>query len=222
MRAVILAAGRGLRLRPLTETTPKGLLPIHGRPLLEHTLEALPKEVSDVFMVVGHLHEHILEHFKGSFAGKRLHYIVQEPLSGTGSAVHLCRPFLTERFLVVNGDDLYAAGDLEQLIAHPLAVLVQKTKESVAYSVLQDETGRMEGLEKNAPAQEEKHRVCGAYVLDERFFHYPLATVMVHDVIEYSLPHTIATLCRDMRIELSYATSWTPVGTPEEYERANA
>lgn len=220
MQAVILAAGRGLRLRPLTETTPKALVDVCGTPLIRRTLTSLPDRVTEVFIVVGHLKEQIVDALGDSVDGRDITFVTQDPLDGTGSALHLLRNQLRgEKFLVVNGDDLYAAGDLERLIAHPLAMLVSPTNDAVAASALCDPDGRFEGLESNAPAAETKLRVCGAYVLDERFFRYPLAEVKVHGNIEFSLPHTLVEMSRDCDIHVEKATKWYPVGTPEELER---
>lgn len=216
MQAVILAAGQGLRLRPLTETTPKALVDICGTPLIFHILRALPDSVTEIFIVVGHLKEQVMDAVGGSFDGKPIHYAVQDPLDGTGSALHLLRGRLNGTFLVVNGDDLYGRGDLERLAAHDLALLVFPTNDAVESSALRDETGRFMGLETNAPANETKLRVCGAYVLDERFFRVPLAEVSVRGKTEYSLPHTLVTLSRDHAIKTEDATGWMPVGTPKE------
>lgn len=222
MQAVILAAGRGLRLRPTTETTPKALVDICGTPLIVRILASLPDTVTEIFVVVGHLKEQVMDAVGGSFGGKPVHYVAQDPLDGTGSALHLLKDRLSGTFLVVNGDDLYDRGDLERLIAHDLAILVLPTKDAVESSALRDETGRFAGLELNAPEAETKLRVCGAYVLDERFFRYPLVTVSVHGKTEYSLPHTLVEMSRDSAIKTEEATSWIPVGTPEELDRARS
>lgn len=220
MQAVILAAGRGLRLRPLTETCPKALVDIGGKPLLERLFETLPEEIHEIIIVVGYLREQIEERFGHEWNGRPVKYVVQDPLDGTGSALTACRERLHDRFLVINGDDLYRNGDLSRLIGHPLGILASTTEEPVAASVLCDTQNRFEGLESNPPEGEEHLRVCGAYVLDERFFHYPLATIQVHDKTEYSLPHTLITMSRDCDIFVERAKAWLPVGTPEELEKA--
>lgn len=222
MQAVILAAGRGLRLRPLTETTPKALVDICGTPLIERTIASLPEEVTEVFVVVGHLKQQIVDALGESIDGRDIRYVTQETLDGTGSALHLLREKLHGKFLVVNGDDLYAAADLERMIAHPLAILVSSTETPVAASALRDPAGRFEGLESNAPEHETKLRVCGAYVLDDRFFDYPLAEVNVHGSVEYSLPHTLVEMSADCDIRVEEASKWYPVGTPEELDQLRA
>lgn len=220
MQAVILAAGKGLRLRPLTDAVPKALVDVCGKPLLAHILAALPDAVTEIFIVVGYRKEQIMDALGDSFGNKILHYAEQEPLDGTGSALHVLKDRLSGTFLVVNGDDLYEKRDLERLVAHDLALLVSPTMESIPTSALRDEEGRFVGLESNAPESEMKRRVCGAYVLDERFFRYPLAEVTVHGKTEYSLPHTIVMMTRDLPVFLEDADAWHPVGTPEELAAA--
>jgi len=218
MQTVILAAGKGLRLRPLTDTTPKALIDINGKPLLQHILDAIPEETTEIFLVVGHLKEQIIARFGSIWNHKTITYIIQDPLNGTGGALHLLSDRLHDKFLVVNGDDLYAREDLERIIAHPLALLVSPTKDPVAASALRDDQSRFVGLESNAPAHETKLRVCGAYVLDERFFRYPLVPIEVHGQTEYSLPHTLVEMSRDCDIRVEEARDWQPVGTPQELE----
>ncbi len=221
MHAVILAAGKGTRLRPLTETTPKALVDVKGRPLLAHILDALPQEIHEIILVVGHLQEQVRERIGAVWNGRPVRYIAQETLDGTGTAVHLAKPFVQGSFLVVNGDDLYAAADLSRLIAHPTAILLRREDGPVSPSALVDADGRFVGLEADPPAHEPHLRVCGAYVLDERFFRYPLARVPVRSHEEYSLPHTLVEAGKDLSIRAEYATSWQPVGTPEELAAVN-
>lgn len=220
MQAVILAAGKGLRMRPLTETTPKALIDINGKPLLQHLFEALPEEVTEIIVVVGHLQDQIIKHFGKMWNGKPVQYVEQHPLDGTGSALHRTQELLHDTFLVMNGDDLYDRGDLERLIAHPLGLLVLATKDRIPTSALQDANGHLEGLETDPPKDEVKMRVCGAYVLDERFFKFPLSRITVHGEVEYSLPHTLIAMTQDFPIRVEQATWWQPVGTPEELEAA--
>ncbi len=219
MQAVILAAGKGLRLRPLTDTIPKALVDICGQPLIFHILTSLPDDVTEIFIVVGYLKEQIMQMVGDAWNEKPVQYILQDPLDGTGSALHLVKNDLHGKFLVVNGDDLYDKKDLECLVVHDHALLVSATKNPVAASALEDRDGNFIGLESYAPDQEVKLRVCGAYILDERYFRYTLATVNVHNKIEYSLPHTIVEMTADLKIKIEHADNWQPVGTHEELSK---
>src|ERR1051325_4215112 len=125
MDAVILAAGLGTRLRPHTLTTPKPLLPVRGRPILDWTLGALPPAVDRVIVVVHYLAEQIEQYLAGQNHFTDWQVVKQEQPRGTGDALRSCRAHLrSERFLVLNGDDLYGAADLAALAECPAGVLV--------------------------------------------------------------------------------------------------
>src|SRR5947209_14247726 len=116
MDAIIMAAGLGTRLRPHTLTTPKPLLPIRGRPILDWALGALPPIVDRVLVVVNYLAEQIEAYLQTQSHLKEWEAVRQLEPRGTGDALRSCRSRLrSENFLVLNGDDLYGAVDLENL-----------------------------------------------------------------------------------------------------------
>jgi len=107
MKAVVTVAGEGVRLRPLTSTRPKHLLPIGGRPLLTHILNALKRGgFGEVLLVVGYRGERIREAFgDGSSFGLKLSYVRQRGAYGTGRAVTFAKKFAGGRpFLLIYGD----------------------------------------------------------------------------------------------------------------------
>ncbi len=77
MQAVILAAGRGTRMGALTEHTPKPMLLVNGRPVLEYIFDSLPEEIDEVIIVVGYLGSVIQKHFGGFYKGKKILYVEQ-------------------------------------------------------------------------------------------------------------------------------------------------
>src|SRR6058998_638148 len=113
MDAVLLAAGLGTRLRPHTEKTPKPLLSVQGRPILDWSLGALPKSVDRVVVVTHYLAEQVDAYLAGQAHFKHWTTVFQEKPRGTGDALRACREQLhSDHFLVLNGDDLYGAADL--------------------------------------------------------------------------------------------------------------
>ncbi len=106
MQAVILTGGKGTRLRPLTYEIPKSMIPIHGRPFLEHLLELVKSfGINEVLLLIGYLGEHIEKHFgDGSKFGLKVEYSHEQTLLGTGGALKNARCKLTEEFLLLNGD----------------------------------------------------------------------------------------------------------------------
>jgi NDP-sugar pyrophosphorylase family protein len=135
--------------------------------------------------------------------------------------LRLAKGFLGERFLVVNGDDVYAAADLEELAHRDRAMLVRSTAGSVPATIEVDETGALKQIRPATESDEVKLQNCGAYMLDLSFFDVPLVEIPVRESVEYSLPHTIAELAKSKRVEIVEATMWLPVGTPEELRAAN-
>ena len=109
MKAMILGAGYGRRLRPLTERLPKPLLPIGGRPLLEWNLLLLKKHgITDALINLHHLGNQIVEAFgDGSRYGMRLAYSHEPMILGTGGGIKQAQPYFEDRpVLVLNGDTL--------------------------------------------------------------------------------------------------------------------
>src|SRR5229473_2973112 len=107
MEAVILAAGLGTRLRPHTLTTPKPLLPVQGRPILDWALGALPRQVDRVLVVINYLGEQIESYLSTQKHVRQWEAVRQQVPRGTGDAIRSCRDRIqSDHFLVLNGDDL--------------------------------------------------------------------------------------------------------------------
>ena len=105
MQVVILAAGEGVRMRPLTLTTPKPLLKVSGKVLLDYIFETLPPEVTEAVIVVKYLGEQIKAYCGESFHGRTIHYADGSDL-GTAYSFLAAKPYVTEdRFLFLYGDE---------------------------------------------------------------------------------------------------------------------
>ncbi len=110
MLAVILTAGVGRRLAPLTTCLPKALIDVGGRPLLFHTLDALQQQgVAEVVLVVGHLQKLLREALPRDPDGLTIHWVVNEQFAHTGSlySLWLARSYLTGPFLFMDADLLF-------------------------------------------------------------------------------------------------------------------
>ncbi|PJE76748.1 hypothetical protein COV05_02860 [Candidatus Uhrbacteria bacterium CG10_big_fil_rev_8_21_14_0_10_48_16] len=215
MQAVILAAGKGLRLRPLTDTLPKPLIQVGQKPLITHTLEALPESVDEIFIVVNYLREQIIETLGASWNSIPIRYIVQDPLNGTAGALHLVKEHLHDRFLVMNADDLYKKQDLERLIMPKRSMLVFESRRNLKSSALSDRD-QFIGLGPGNIA------VCGAYVLGTEFFEADPVEIFVGAHQEFGLPQTVARMTQTIPIHMVRASAWHQVGTPEQLEQAQA
>lgn len=221
MQAVIMAAGLGTRLRPHTLTTPKPMLPVAGRPILEHSFASLPPSIDEVVLVVNYLQDKIRGHFGDAWGGRRVRYVEQTELKGTGDALSRCKSLLRGKFLVMNGDDLYGADDVAAACARDLSILAKKTEVRGRFGAFRtDAAGNLVDIIEGAEIEAGGLVNAGLYVLDERFFGYPL--VPIRDGAEFGLPQTLVTMAKDHPIAILRAGFWMPIGYPEDLEKASA
>ncbi|KKW11618.1 MAG: Nucleotidyl transferase [Parcubacteria group bacterium GW2011_GWA2_49_9] len=216
MQDVILAAGLGTRMRPLTNTVAKSLVKIAGRPLLEYTFDALPDEVDEVIIVIGYLGEQIRAYLGDMFRGRCIKYVVQNKLEGTAKALWEAKPFLKGRFVVLMADDIYGKEDIEKCLQHEQSMLVYRQKrESPGGEVVLNKKGELaEVLEKNSiPIG--ALVATNVYVLTPAFFQYE--PVKKHpDSPEYGLPQTVVEMSQDHPVFVVEATRWLKITTPED------
>ncbi|WP_181684993.1 sugar phosphate nucleotidyltransferase [Halorhabdus salina] len=105
--AVVLAAGEGTRLRPLTHNRPKPMLPAANRPILEHVLDALVETgVDEIVLVVGYKRDRVQNHFGPTYRNRPITYVRQDKQLGSGHALHKAEDTVSGSMLVVNGDTL--------------------------------------------------------------------------------------------------------------------
>ena len=117
MQAVVIAGGLGTRLRPLTYTRPKPLIPLLNRAMVLHVLDRLPREVDEVILPVNYMLDRIREFFEENDVGRPVR-IVEEPTPlGTGGALKNVEPLIKGRFLVFNGD-VISSVNVSDMIEH--------------------------------------------------------------------------------------------------------
>lgn len=119
MKAVILAAGEGVRLRPLTYYKPKVMIKVGNRPILEYIINALRENnIKEILLVVGYRKERIITYFlDGAEFGVNLEYVTQEKLLGTGHALSVAREKIDDDFIVLPGDNLIDAMLIRDVIS---------------------------------------------------------------------------------------------------------
>lgn len=217
MDAILLAAGFGTRLRPHTLTTPKPLLPIQGRPILDWTLGALPQEISRVVVVVHYLGEQIEKFMQQQKWFKDFDIVRQDPPKGTGDALRSCKAFIkSPSFLVLNGDDLYGAQDLKKLASVSSGVIVKEVVDPWNFGVaslnVDGSLGRMT----------EKPKIHGPAMANTGAYHFPQSVFSQELGIsargEFEITDYLSTLAKQQRVEVIPAGFWYPVGTVEAWE----
>ena len=148
MRAMILAAGFGTRLRPLTTTTPKALVPVAGRPLIEYGLLLLKAHgIEEVVINLHHLSEKIRVALgDGSMYGLRITYSLEDPILESGGGIKNAQPFLDgDTFVVLNCDTIIDL-DLTALLAThrktkaAATLVLRPDPEAARYGILETDT----------------------------------------------------------------------------------
>ena len=221
MQAIILAAGRGTRMSPLTDHTPKPMLRVLDKNLIEWKLEALPKNITGITLVVGYKQEIIQDYFGSSWKSIPIVYVEQRALDGTGGAVALCKDTIQDKALILMGDDIYTKEDLEQLSNHDFALMSYDEGEAALSRKGQviEKDGLLEGLNEGTMQSGTPSTFIntGACIISRGFFNYPL--VKVSDT-EYGLPHTLVSMSKEIPIHVVHATKWIQITSPECLKKA--
>lgn len=220
MQAVILAAGRGTRMNHLTENTPKPMINIGKMNLIEWKIEALPEEVDEVILIVGYLGEQIKKHFGENFSGKKMTYIEQKELNGTGGALFLAKDFIKDKFLVMMGDDIYSKEDIVEMIENGWSILAKKVEENIkGAKIVINGNNTIKEIIEGAELQKGDLNNAGMYLLGKEIFNYPLVPKATGDK-EFGLPQTIALASKDIPIRIVSAKRWLQVTCPEDIPKA--
>lgn len=219
MDAIILAAGLGTRLRPHTLTTPKPLLPIQGRPILDWTLAALPRAVDRVIVVVNYLAEQIEEYLKSQKHFANWAAVKQESPRGTGDALRSCRGQVTaDRFLVLNGDDLYGAADLEALSRKSAGVLVHPVDEPRKFGIVFAKSdGTLDRLVEKPALDGRQMANIGAYLFPRWAMDIELP---LSPRGEYEITDAVSAVAAKEPFHVVSAKFWLPIGTVEAWQNA--
>ncbi len=202
----------------LTENIPKPMLEIKGKPILAHKIESLPKEIDEVVLVVGYLKEKIMEYFGNEYNDKKIIYIEQKHLNGTGGALYLAKDVLKNRFLIMMGDDLYTKKDIEKSIQKELSILGYRVEDPRQFGMIEkDDNGRLVNIIEKPDILKPSVICTGLYVLNEKIFDYPIE---VSPVGEIWLVDGIAKMAKDFDIWVVETNDWFPIGNPEDLEKA--
>jgi NDP-sugar pyrophosphorylase family protein len=228
-KAIVLAAGRGTRMGTLTAELPKPMLPVDGRPMLEHILERLGAAgIERVLLVVGYRREAIIEHFAG-WKNPRIDYVEQETPDGTGSAVALGRDFAgQDACLVTFGDIICDPDDYRGMKARfepgCKGVLGAKhVDDPWQGAAIYEEQGVVQRIVEKPPrgTSTTQWNSAGLYVFSPLLFDY-LDRLELSPRGEYELTSAIAAMISDGQRLLLYAVEgeWRDVGRPEDLKVA--
>ncbi len=219
MQAVIFARGKGVRQRPLTWTRPKVLLPLGGKTILEHTLEILNGLAEEAILVIDPRQESIfLQKIGNQFRQLKIKYAYQEKALGTGDALRQAQSYLQERFLVLNGDDLYQREDLEKVLKKFPSLLVQEVENPSAFGVVSIEKGAVKDFIEKPKGDINHLANAGLYFLDQGIFKEKLE---MSERGELELTQAIGSLAKKIPLWAVKTKNWLPLSYPWDLLQAN-
>ena len=213
MQAVIMVAGKSTRTYPLTLSRPKPLLPLLNRPLIAHSLDQMVDLVQQVILVVGYKKEMLEKTLGNEYRGIKLTYVEQKEQLGTGHAVYQAKPHIREKFIAMNGDDLFDRIDLEALIQLDNGALVKRVKDPSLYGVYQvDENNRVQSLVEKPTEYLGDLANIGCYVFQPDVFDV-LETIKPSIRGEIEITDAISALAKsgDFRVQPTQGF-WLPTG----------
>jgi len=221
MQTVVLAAGEGTRMRPLTSTRPKPMLPVAGRPLLEHVLDAAVKAgASRLVLVVGYEETAVRQYFGDEIRNVPIRYAVQDSQEGTAHALRQARPHLDEEpFVVLAGDNLYDSVSLSALYADGPAVGAFEVDDPRPYGVFEVSGSRVRSVI-------EKPDDPPSDLVNVSAYHFPAEALAALDVGqsergEYELTDVLSAVIGAFEVRPVEVDRWLDVGRPWELLAAN-
>jgi NDP-sugar pyrophosphorylase family protein len=227
VKAVILAGGEGTRLRPLTLTIPKPVVPIVDRPFLRYQLDLLATAgIDEIVFSVAYRPERVQAVFgDGRALGKRIHYAVEDTPLGTGGAVRNAVAHLEETTVVFNGDvltdvDLPAVVQMHRSSGAVATLVLAPVDNPTIYGVVEtDETGRVRRFVEKPPASEvtTNNINAGIYVLEKAVIER-MPEGVPYSIERSFFPGLLA--AGDLVRAHVHRGYWIDIGTPEKYLQA--
>jgi UDP-N-acetylglucosamine diphosphorylase/glucosamine-1-phosphate N-acetyltransferase len=234
MKAVILAAGEGVRLQPITATRPKHLIQVGGKPILEYCLNAVKASgITEVIVVTHYMGDAIRQCFAdGENMGLKISYAEQTEMLGTGSAVSVVEPYVDGDFVLIYGDLLFASEALADVVRlfeaeKPAAVMaVVPVEKPESYGVVELEKEKIVKRIVEKPTTEETPSNlanAGVYMLSNKIFE-KIRQTKASVRGESELTDALSLLIADGKTILASRISkdnWIDVGRPWDLFEAN-
>jgi UDP-N-acetylglucosamine diphosphorylase/glucosamine-1-phosphate N-acetyltransferase len=216
MQAIVLAAGEGSRMRPLTSKRPKVMLPICGKPLLELiVLRAKQAGADDFVFVVGYGADLVKSHFgDGAKLGVHIKYATQEQQLGTGHALLAAEDLSEERFVVLNGDVLPDMDTMKSLFhAQGLAAAAIRVLDPQRYGVFTVCDGRLQSVVEKSSTPPSDLANAGIYLLGRDIFD-AIRQAPISPRGEYELTDGLNALAAKHNISFIELKDWIEIGRP--------
>jgi len=226
MKAVVLVAGKGTRMEPLTSDCPKVMLQVTNKPILEHILNsAIQAGIEGFVFITGYLEQQIREYFgDGSKWGVRIDYVQQKEQLGTANAIGYAKGHVEEAFLVLNGDMLIGQEDLKALLSRTeeAVICVKEVENPSDFGVLEVENNKVVRIIEKPKNPPTKLANAGVYLFRESIFDF-IDRTQASVRKEFEITDSIQMLI-DSGAAVGYSPlegRWIDIGYPWDLLKAN-
>ena len=232
MKAIILSAGEGTRMRPLTLTKPKTMLPVAGKPIIQYNIEALRDcGVKDILLIVGYKEEIVRNYFKdGSHLGVNISYATQSKLEGTADAIGYGKDFIEDSLITLNGDIILDVDILSEIIedyekSKPDTLMVlTEVEDPSAFGVVELDGDNIINIVEKPKKEEAPSNLIntGIYIFNKDIFD-KIAKTEVSPRGEYEITDSLSLQIADGKVVKGHKTTkeWMDIGKPWELIEIN-
>jgi glucose-1-phosphate thymidylyltransferase len=230
MKAVIPVAGAGTKLRPLTYTQPKALIPIAGKTILSHIVDQLSEAgITEFIFIVGYLGEKIQNYVKQTYPNLTTHFVYQNERQGTGHAVELTKQLIGDEPIFVALGDTICEFDVNEIIESPVSMIgVRKVDDPRNFGVATiDDNGIIEQLVEKPAIPKSNMALVGLYKINETAVLFEcLHQLFVENITtrgEYNLTDALACMIQKGTQFRSFkVANWFDCGKKESILETNA
>jgi NDP-sugar pyrophosphorylase family protein len=221
-KALILAGGKGTRFKPITDEIPKPMIPLQGKPIIQHTIDLLKKYgIREIYISVGYKADKFKEYFgDGSKFGVKINYIEETEPMGTAGPLKLAKEYLNETFVMCNADELKDIDLIDMCLFHKengakATIALTTVNDPSAYGVAKMQGAKiLEFIEK--PANPPSNLInAGLYILE------PEVIDMVPEGFCMVEKQIFPNIAQDQKLYGYHFTGqWYDTGNLERYAKA--
>jgi len=232
VKAIILSAGEGSRMRPLTLTKPKTMLPVAGKPIIQYNIESLRNYgITDILLIVSYKEDMVKNYFKdGKKFGVNITYKTQKDFLGTANAISYGKDYMDSSFIVLNGDIILDSEVIKEIIEEykiktPDTLMVLKEVEDPSsYGVVEIENGLVKNIIEKPKKEEAPSNLIntGIYIFNKDIFD-KIDKTEKSPRGEYEITDSLSLQIEDGLTIIGHKTNtnWIDVGKPWELLEVN-
>ena len=232
LKAIILSAGEGSRMRPLTLTKPKTMLPVAGKPIIQYNIESLRDNgITDILLIVRYKEEIVRNYFgDGSDFGVNISYKTQKDFLGTANAISYGEAFIDDSIIVLNGDIILDDEIIHEIIkkynylSPDTLMLLTEVEDPSAFGVVEIENGNIKNIVEKPKREEAPSNLvnAGIYIFNKDIFD-KIRETEISERGEYEITDSVSLQIEDNKTVIGHKTSkdWIDVGRPWELIEVN-